>query len=74
MGRKLTGWRYGAFIGALVGTIGLAAYPVTVHPMLYPEEYKKIQAITRKNIRQEDVQPGNMKVWSDPFDRKKEKE
>ncbi len=29
-----------------------------------------IQAKNRAGIKQEEIQPGNMKVWSDPFDRK----
>ncbi|XP_068623193.1 small integral membrane protein 20 [Battus philenor] len=68
---SLKGWRYTAFVGGLVGIIGLALYPIAVSPMLDPSEYKRIQKETRKNIRQEDIQPGNMKVWSDPFGRKK---
>ncbi|XP_018573879.1 small integral membrane protein 20 [Anoplophora glabripennis] len=67
----LKGWRYVAVIGGLVGAIGIAIYPIIIDPMLNPDKYKKIQAVTRANIRQEDIQPGNMKVWTDPFDRKK---
>lgn len=70
--RILTGWKYAAFLGSIVGTIGLAMYPIAIAPMMNPEKYKKIQEATRANIKQEDIQPGNMKVWSDPFDRPKE--
>ncbi|XP_024080337.1 small integral membrane protein 20 isoform X2 [Cimex lectularius] len=66
---KLKGWRYAAFVSGIVGAIGIALYPIVVSPMLYPEEYKRIQSVGRKDIRQEDIQPGNMKVWSDPFGR-----
>lgn len=59
-----------AFIGAFVGAVGLTIYPVIISPMMNPEQYKKIQKITRAGIKQEEIQPGNMKVWSDPFDRK----
>ncbi|XP_063832092.1 small integral membrane protein 20 [Ostrinia nubilalis] len=65
------GWRYAAFLTGFAGFIGLALYPIVISPMMDVSEYKKIQKETRKNIRQEDIQPGNMKVWSDPFDRKK---
>ncbi|KAI5635241.1 hypothetical protein NE865_12033 [Phthorimaea operculella] len=65
------GWRYTAFIGGFVGLIGLTLYPIAISPMIDSSEYKKIQRETRRGIRQEDIQPGNMKVWSDPFDRKK---
>ncbi|KAK9739817.1 protein of unknown function (DUF4538) [Popillia japonica] len=67
----LIGWRFGALIGGLVGLIGLAVYPAVIYPMLHIDEYKEIQKQNRKGLKQEDIQPGNMKVWSDPFDRKK---
>ncbi|KAI8440950.1 hypothetical protein MSG28_009246 [Choristoneura fumiferana] len=38
---------------------------------LLEEGVEKIQKEGRKNINIEEIQPGNMKVWSDPFDRKK---
>ena len=31
---------------------------------------EEIQKQTRKGIKQEDIQPGNMNVWRDPFGRK----
>lgn len=65
-----SGWKYTALIGGLIGSIALAVYPVVIDPMINTEKYKKIQQETRRNIKQEDIQPGNMKVWSDPFDRK----
>ena len=52
------GWKYAAFVGSIVGFIGLATYPIIIHPMMYPEEYKKIQAINRRGVKQEDIQPG----------------
>ncbi|XP_059046691.1 small integral membrane protein 20 [Achroia grisella] len=67
----LKGWRYAAFIGGFVGFIGLTLYPIIISPMLDASQYKEIQKETRKNINREQVQPGNMKVWTDPFDRKK---
>lgn len=66
----LKGWKFGVFIGSFVGALGLAIYPVIISPMINPEEYKKIQKRTRAGVKQEDIQPGNMKVWTDPFDRK----
>ncbi|CAH0558947.1 unnamed protein product [Brassicogethes aeneus] len=68
---RLTGWRYAGLIGGLIGAIGLAIYPIIIDPMLNVEKYKRIQEQTRAHIKQEDIQPGNMKVWTDPFDRKK---
>lgn len=65
------GWRYAALVGGLVGAIALTSYPIIIDPMINPEKWKRIQEHTRKDIKQEDIQPGNMKVWTDPFDRKK---
>lgn len=59
-------------IGGLVTSITVALYPIAIEPMMNPEKYKKLQKITREGINQDQIQPGNMKVWSDPFDRKKE--
>lgn len=66
----LRGWKYVTFIGAFVGFLGIAIYPVIISPMINSEEYKKMQKVNRRGIKQEEIQPGNMKVWSDPFDRK----
>ncbi|XP_046665206.1 small integral membrane protein 20 [Homalodisca vitripennis] len=56
--RKLVGWRYGVFIGSCVAFLGLAVYPVIISPMINPDYYKQVQAIGRKDIKQENVQPG----------------
>ena len=68
----LKGWRFGAFVGSIVGVVALATYPIIISPYLYPEEWRKMSAEmrARQGIKQEDIQPGNMKVWSDPFDRR----
>lgn len=59
MARKLVGWRYALFVGSIVGAIGLTCYPIIIHPLLYPEEYKKLQKINRAGIDQEMIQPGS---------------
>lgn len=66
----LKGWKYVTFIGTFIGVLGLAIYPIILSPMINPDEYKKVQKVNRAGIKQEEIQPGNMKVWSDPFDRK----
>lgn len=70
-GAPLKGWRFGAFVGSIVGAIGLAIYPIIISPYLYPEKWKKMSKEVREqhSIKPEDIQPGNMKVWTDPFDR-----
>ncbi len=72
-GKTLIGWRYAAFVGALVGAIGITIYPIIIAPMQNPEPWKAISNEARKNINQAEIQPGNMKVWSDPFDRPEKK-
>ncbi|XP_022185238.2 small integral membrane protein 20 [Nilaparvata lugens] len=68
--KKLQGWRFAGFVGGMLGVLGLALYPIMIYPMYNTDEYKKLQAIGRKNINQEDIQPGGMRIWSDPFGRK----
>jgi len=70
-GTRLTGWRYALLVGGFFGSIALVAYPITIGPMIDPSPYKNAQKVSRAGIRQEDIQPGNMRVWSDPFQRKK---
>jgi len=67
----MKGWRFALFVGSITGAIGAAIYPIIISPYLYPEKWKKMAKEMRQQqgIKQEDIQPGNMKVWSDPFDR-----
>ena len=74
-GIVLKGWRYGLFIGAIFGSVGLAMYPIIIQPMQNPEPWKALSSVARKealekkNLSVADIQPGHMKVWSDPYDR-----
>ncbi|GFW24615.1 small integral membrane protein 20 [Trichonephila clavipes] len=68
---RLKGIRAFAFFGGIAGLIGAALYPVVIYPYFHIDEYKEIQKVTRAGIDQETVQPGGMKVWTDPFDKKK---
>lgn len=43
----LKGWKYAAFIGSIVGFIGIAIYPIIIEPMRNPEKYKAIQKKNR---------------------------
>lgn len=67
----LKGWRFGVFVGSIVGFIGLSIYPIIITPYLHPEKWKQQSKEIRQmhNIQQESIQPGGMKVWTDPFDR-----
>ncbi|XP_021950289.1 small integral membrane protein 20 [Folsomia candida] len=67
---KLSGWRFGVFVAGLVGAVGCAIYPIIISPMIDPSPYVQAQKNSRKGIKQEEIQPGGMKVWSDPFKRK----
>jgi hypothetical protein len=42
------GWKYAAFIGSIVGFIGIACYPIIVEPMMNPDKYKKMQKKNRE--------------------------
>lgn len=37
----LTGWRYVAFVGTIVGVCGAALYPITIAPMMDPTYYSE---------------------------------
>jgi len=69
--KPLKGWRFAAFAGGFVGAIVAALYPIIIYPMYHPEAYQKMNNEARKQMgkSQEELQPGNMKVWTDPFDR-----
>ncbi|XP_055893212.1 small integral membrane protein 20-like [Biomphalaria glabrata] len=58
-------------IATFVGGIVAASYPIIISPYLNPAPWKKEQSIGRRGIDREAIQPGGMKVWTDPFDRKK---
>jgi len=59
------------FVGGVFGAIGLAIYPIIIRPFYHQEEWKEFSKKNRElaGIKQENIQPGNMKVWTDPFDR-----
>lgn len=54
----LKGWRYAVFVGAIVGTIGAATYPIIISPMLNPEPWKQVSKEVRDKagIKQENIQ------------------
>lgn len=41
-----------------------------IYVLLYIFTLGEVQKESRKGIKQEDIQPGNMNVWRDPFGRK----
>ena len=38
----LRGWKYVAFVGTIVGAIGIAIYPIIISPMMDPSPYSKL--------------------------------
>lgn len=38
----LTGWRYVAFVGTIVGVTGAAIYPIIIQPLIDPTYYRKL--------------------------------
>ncbi|KAH9513936.1 Small integral membrane protein 20 [Bulinus truncatus] len=59
-------------IGTVVGGIFVATYPIIISPYLNPKPWKQEQSIGRRGIDREKIQPGGMKVWTDPFDKSKD--
>ncbi|XP_055313782.1 small integral membrane protein 20-like [Sitodiplosis mosellana] len=57
-----------------VAAVLISLIPIALEPMINSKKYKDIQKETRKNINQEEVQPGNMRVWSDPFGKKNDRD
>lgn len=37
----LKGWRYGLFIGGIVGAITLTLYPIVISPMINVDKYSE---------------------------------
>jgi len=70
-GYRFSGWRFAAGFGGFVAAIGLTIYPIIFAPMMNPEPWKQVSEDIRREagIKQENIQPGGMKVWTDPFDR-----
>jgi len=58
-------------IGGFCAAIGVVLIPIYVMPKLNPQPYDSIQEVNRRGMNREEIQPGGMKIWSDPFDRKK---
>ncbi|XP_007887257.1 small integral membrane protein 20 [Callorhinchus milii] len=56
--------------GGFLAAVTAALYPVYIHPLMHIEQYKQQQKVNRTGINQEEIQPGGMKVWSDPFIKK----
>ena len=69
--KPLKGWRFAGFVGSIVAAVAVACYPIIISPYLYPEQWKQMSKEIREKegIKQENIQPGGMKVWTDPFDR-----
>lgn len=54
-------------VGTCVALLGVASYAVIVYPMKHAKEYMAIQDEVRSGIDREQIQPGGMRIWSDPF-------
>ena len=46
----LVGWKYGVFIGAMFGSVGLALYPIVFAPMKNQAEWREYSAAARKEF------------------------
>ncbi|XP_005096219.1 small integral membrane protein 20 [Aplysia californica] len=57
-------------IGVVVGGILVATYPIIIAPYMDPRPWHEVQNVGRQGIDREKIQPGGMKVWTDPFEKK----
>uniref|UniRef100_T1JT59 Small integral membrane protein 20 n=1 Tax=Tetranychus urticae TaxID=32264 RepID=T1JT59_TETUR len=51
----------------VAGVILMSSYPLYFYPKSRKSEYEQIQAINRRGIDKEAIQPGGFKPWTDPF-------
>ncbi|KAH7644562.1 small integral membrane protein 20 [Dermatophagoides farinae] len=65
--RSRNGYKGALIVAGFVGTVLIALYPIFIYPYFNIEKYQKTQHENRKGINREEIQPGNMRVWSDPF-------
>ncbi|XP_043918092.1 small integral membrane protein 20 [Protopterus annectens] len=56
--------------GGFLAAVGAVFYPIFFHPMMHIEDYKNEQKKNRAGIKQEDVQPPGLTVWTNPFAKK----
>ena len=55
-----------AAISVVIG-IGIACIPTILYPMYDSSDYRSKQRQMRDKMDKQSIQPGEMKVWSDPF-------
>ncbi|XP_066286826.1 small integral membrane protein 20-like isoform X1 [Branchiostoma lanceolatum] len=60
-------------VGAFAAVVGGVMYPIFVAPLLHSQQYQNMQKQNRAGIKQEEIQPGGMVVWSNPFGEKDQK-
>ncbi|XP_069128832.1 uncharacterized protein [Argopecten irradians] len=71
---KMRGLKFAALVGGLVGTMGLFLYPTVIQPMMDPTKWQELQKEGRAGFDKEKIQPGEMRVWSNPMDITSKKE
>ncbi|XP_078602014.1 small integral membrane protein 20-like isoform X2 [Branchiostoma floridae x Branchiostoma japonicum] len=59
-------------VGAFAAVVGGVMYPIFVAPLLNTQQYQNMQKQNRAGIKQDEIQPGGMVVWSNPFGEKKD--
>ncbi|XP_057709742.1 small integral membrane protein 20 [Corythoichthys intestinalis] len=53
--------------GGFMTAVAAAFYPIFYYPFTHIEEYREVQKVNRAGIKQADVQPVGVKIWTDPF-------
>jgi len=58
--------RYSPFV--IIGSaVIIAVYPIIIDPAKDSSQWAEIQKQGRAGIKQDEIQPGGMRVWSSPF-------
>lgn len=65
-------WKSTVAVCSVIGGLAVATYPIIIAPYMDPKPWKEIQRVSREGIDREKIQPGGMKVWTDPFHDKKD--
>ncbi|XP_060065254.1 small integral membrane protein 20-like [Ylistrum balloti] len=71
---KMVGYKFATLVGGLFGTLALFLYPTVIQPMIDPTKWQEIQKEARAGYDQEKIQPGDMRVWTNPMKTPSKKE
>lgn len=62
------------YVAGLMTLTGVASYAAIIYPMMHASEFREIQEKTRRGLDRTQIQPGGMRIWSDPFTEREKEE